>query len=430
MGVLASLKVLVGADTSTFHSSMAKVDEKVQHSAGTMANAGRAMNAGISRPLLVAGAMAQQFGGRLAGAATDAGLMTGATGNLAGSLVNLSESALMSVTAMGKISKGTMSFSTMSAGAAMGTAGLATAVLLGSKALTEFAMNLLNIHPVLERFAKLAKSSAEIAGTYTRDEFDQAAAALARLKEKLHLTGVEWQFSATYTKENALRVSELTEKLLKVPHAVGTLVQSMINGAKSWGQQFRDTNAAILKSTDDIMAKQYEAFGLMSKPALLEGMNSLGRQVKAWVADGLSWEAILAAVNPKLDDMATAAGKFKDEKLTNNVSDLREAITGEWVGGIDTVLARINKVPTSLSAATNESKLALIQMGVDLKGSISGGFGMGVQEGINAGKQALDKWIADMKSKPMIFEAKFDVESLAAQLKALGIKVGIPGAGI
>ena len=122
-------------------------------------------------------------------------------------------------------------------------------------------------------------------------------------------------------------------------------------------------------------------------------------------------------VAPRFKELAEFAGTYVGFNMPKEAQDLGDAFRDDTGGALDALLKRWATMAPAIKTGVEDSRKYLEQMGKDLEGSISGGFGRGAEEGVNFAKQQMDAWRAEIAANPI--KVPFDIPNLRAEILAM-----------
>ena len=130
-------------------------------------------------------------------------------------------------------------------------------------------------------------------------------------------------------------------------------------------------------------------------------MKKLAEDFALLAKDGASAEQLMAAFGPRVDDLSKAAGGYQNLNIPQDFRNLADAVKQ---GGpafqslTDTLAAQVPKAAQGSAKGVSDAfKVA----GGDMAGSLSGGFGRGIDDGVAYGKQVMDQWRRETEQVPI-----------------------------
>ena len=420
MGLLAVLKVMLGIDSLEYQAKLREATGDTDKFAVAVgASVGRVkerVQVGIGQPLLLAGLAAQKFGGQLTSTFSDAAGVTSKlavqTNGLFMATGRVADAGLLAVASFGKLSAVKVSTATLNAG----MLGLATSVGAAAYEITRLIMELSGLDEAMRD--KAGKPAAELAEALANNEerFKGAAEQLAGLTAKLHLSGPAWAFEAKWTRENAIRVSELTDKVLAYARSRRSISEN-VAGYFATMQSEEGLHRRAIATLDALRLKFDQSYGVMTKPQLTDALAKLAGDVRKMAEQGIPWAQVMDKVAPRFKELAEFAGTYVGFNMPKEAQDLGDAFRDDTGGALDALLKRWATMAPAIKTGVEDSRKYLEQMGKDLEGSISGGFGRGAEEGVNFAKQQMDAWRAEIAANPI--KLKFDASDLQRIIEAV-----------
>ena len=157
-------------------------------------------------------------------------------------------------------------------------------------------------------------------------------------------------------------------------------------------------------------------YGIITEQEAAAQLEDLAKKMQAARDSGADVAQIAEKMGPAF---ASAFGEAK--KLGVDVTGQFEQLAGAIERGDTYMLGRllptIGRIPEETSRAAETSKQYLDKMGDDLAGSLSGGFGRGIQEGTNAGRQALDEFMRETEGRRWQIRLEIDPADLQRQIQ-------------
>lgn len=267
------------------------------------------------------------------------------------------------------------------------------------------------------------------------EKFAAAVAQYDALRKAVGAMGPEYNVATERTHENAAALINATDMLFAEAKA------RRIAGAELASHQQK--YAALVPVADQVVNAMWRgreemrrfgedtraALGVWNEKDVLDKSAALEAQIKAIARSGGSATQTVAALGSQFSDVAKVAAEL-GVSLSPSFERMAEAVAAGPGEAMDSLFAQFKNTPVEVSKSTAASAAALAGMGETLKGSISGGFGQGIKDGISFGEQQLATWREKVAGDMWTIRVQFDAEALAAQLKAMGLKPQAPGAGI
>ena len=420
MGLLATLKVMLGIDSLEYQAKLREATGDTEKFAVAVgASVGRVkerVQSGIGQPLLLAGLAAQKFGGQLTSTFSDAAGVTSKlavqTNGLFMATGRLADAGLLAVASFGKLSAVKLSTATLNAG----MLGLATSVGAAAYEITKFIMEVSGLEALLRDFA--GKPASEFAEALANNEerFKGAAEQLAGLTAKLQLSGPAWAFEAKWTRENAIRVSELTDKVITYARSRRSISENVAGYFATMQSEERLHRRAIA-TLDELRLKFQQFYGVMTKPQITDALAKLAGDVQKMAEQGIPWAQVMDKVAPRFKELADFAGTYTNFNMPKQAQDLGDAFRDDTGGALDALLKKWATLPSAIKSGAEDSAKLLDELGERLKGSISGGFGKGIEEGTNFARQQMEAWIAEVEGRPI--KLRIDASAIQAAFDAV-----------
>lgn len=291
------------------------------------------------------------------------------------------------------------------------------------------------LNSAVNEHAKLAQAAGppakELADAMMADEqsFRAAADQLQRGIEAMKLAGPAWKFSTEYTRENAEQIVFLTEELRKEQAARAETRRALqektdaqrkaIEANRSALTLEQQMANALIRGREEAKAYGDEVrrtYGIITKQEAASALEDLAKKMQAARESGADVAQIVEKMGPAF---ASAFGEAK--KLGVDVTGQFEQLAGAIERGdtymLGKLLPTIGRIPEETGKATEASKRYLDKMGEDLAGSLSGGFGRGIKDGTNAGKQALDDFMRETEGRRWPIRFEVDAADLQRQVQ-------------
>ena len=375
------------------------------------------MAGGISQPLLLAALAAQKFGGQITSTFADAAGVTSKlaiqTNGLFMATGRLADAGLLAVASFGKLSA--VKVSTATFNAAM--LGMATSAGVASYEITRLIMEVSGLDEalMLEKASKSSEDLGRVLG-FNKEQFEKVAYQVARLTAQLHLSGPAWEFENKWTWENAKRVSELNDNLLELLRRRRDLTRAMPDYLATL-QAEEGVHRRNIATLDALRLKWDSAYGVMTKPQLTDAFTKLAADVRLMAEQGIPGAQVMDKVAPRFKELADFAGTYTNFNMPKQAQDLGDAFRDDTGGALDSLLVKWATLPPAIKSGAEDSAKFLDQMGERLKGSISGGFGKGIEEGTNFARQQVDAWRRELEATPI--KLKFDASAIQALFEAI-----------
>lgn len=416
---LGAIFARLGLDSSQFQGGLAGAGSHLSRFEQETKRTGVSMSASLTPSFGVAALMAQQFGGAIKDASAGIADMIGASPNLTNALATLSTSGVLAASSYGRLSLSVKD---------MAKAGPDAALAMGNLALASFQLGNSIGKLALEQFPELGRIVSTLAEGPTKLFGEQLAGnealfrttsnTLLKLREQLGLTGAEWRVSADRTRENAIRLAELYDRALMVKRGLSGLSEVAANAGKA----VAGLGAASLASLSDA-AKAVKGlrgeYDVLTAPDVKMAMLKLTADFQQLAAQGVSAGQLMAAFGDRVAEIRERAKEYTDLRIPDEFKRLADAVDGSGgsVAAVEALAKSLaSTLPTAAGSGTAASKKALEDLGEQLKDSISGGFGMGAEEGTNFARQQYDKFLRETEGKRIPVRFQLDVEDLQRQL--------------
>ena len=174
-------------------------------------------------------------------------------------------------------------------------------------------------------------------------------------------------------------------------------------------EQLRQSIIAMTQHETDLGAAVMKTYGILTETQAAAAVGDMEEKIRQVALAGGDAGQVLEKMGPDILKSVDAANKL-GANVPFVMSDMAEAIkTGNasWLGDL---MSGLKKTPEAAKEGADESAGYLDAMGNRLKGSISGGFGEGIKEGTNAGKQRFDEFVAAVTQTPI--RLTFDMPDL------------------
>ena len=174
-------------------------------------------------------------------------------------------------------------------------------------------------------------------------------------------------------------------------------------------EQMRQSILAMTQHETDLGAAVMKTYGILTETQAAAAVGDMEEKIRQVALAGGDAGQVLEKMGPDITKAVDAATKM-GANVPFVMQDMAEAIkTGNasWLGDL---MSGLKKTPEAAKEGADESAGYLDAMGNRLKGSISGGFGEGIKEGTNAGKQRFDEFVATVTQTPI--RLSFDIPDL------------------
>ncbi len=174
-------------------------------------------------------------------------------------------------------------------------------------------------------------------------------------------------------------------------------------------EQLRQSIISMTQHETDLGDAVMKTYGILTETQAAAAVGDMEEKIRQVALAGGDAGQVLEKMGPDIMKSVDAATKM-GANVPFVMTDMAEAIkTGNamWLGDLMTGL---KKTPEAAKEGADESAGYLDAMGNRLKGSISGGFGKGIEEGTNAGKQRFDDFVANVTQTPI--RLSFDIPDL------------------
>jgi hypothetical protein len=156
--------------------------------------------------------------------------------------------------------------------------------------------------------------------------------------------------------------------------------------------------------------------GILNAEDLRAKAEALQRQVVAIAQSGGSASQTVAKLG---DDFKTVIEIAKElgVQLPPEFERAAEAIAQGPGDAVNDLFASFRGLPKEIDASRAASAATLAKMGKDLQGTISGGFGKGAEEGVSFAEQQVTAWVARLEATPI--KLSFDASDLQRIIDAV-----------
>ena len=414
-GTIASLVARVGADTSDFHGKMDGALLKAGSVQAGFDRIGGRIQGGISQPLLLAGLAAQKFGGQLTSTFADAAGVTSKlaiqTNGLFMATGRMADAALLATASLGKLSAVKISTSTFTAG----MLGIVTAVAAAGWEVGRFIAQVTGLDNFLRE--KAAKPAAQVADVLARDEerYQAVREQVQQLAHALRLSGPEWDVSTKRTRENAVKLSELNERLLdsmKRRKEIALTMPAYLAGLQN-EESLHRRNIGTLEA---LRLKFDQSFGVMTRAQVIDALAKLAADVKTLAEQGIPWAQVMDKVAPRFGELAAFAATYTGFDMPGEAKALGDAFRDDTGAALDSLLKQWATMGPAVKSGVDESRRRLEEMGKTLEGTVKGGFADGIAGGISDATVELERWAAGAVVK---IPVELDTAYLQKQLEEI-----------
>lgn len=407
MGLLASLKVMLGIDTVDYQAKMRSASD----SASLFENNFGKRSDLVQRHGLKLVRTAENVSGAMQRMSVDAG---GAITQLAesagfGNLAIAIAGAAVTTTVLGAAVKA-IAASSRDAGKPLGE--MADAIV-GDQAAIE------GLVAQIDLLAKRAGSSAEQLGVSAEATKENVVGLLA-LRDSLEKEAIARRNSSEQYKlflvQQKLGVEAGAEEKRLHEESVAALdaareAQARFNAEHGKfvpaATQVQIALAAGIAKEKEFAEQTRKTLGVMNAEDLRAKAAALEAQVVAIAKSGGSASQTVDALGGQIDTVVKVA-KELGVQLTPQFDDIAEAVAKGPGLAMDDLFARFKGLPDEVAKSRTASAGDLDKMGDDLRGSVSGGFGKGVEEGISYGEQALDDWRGRIQAEGIVVPIRPD----------------------
>ena len=295
--------------------------------------------------------------------------------------------------------------------------------------------------PLAELAAELVKNGAR---------FDETADAAAHMRDSLGLSGPQWEISTARTLENAEALLKMIDALRKEKEAQdarnpvvvrAAIVQKLAAEETARLKGIEDERTVALRRSIETQERfnlvhgQFVPAALQVQIALAAGIQKhreyeeaarralnvwnaadvrvsaeeITKQVVAIAQSGGSAAQTVAALGGRIAEVVKVA-KELGVSLDPQFERTAEAITQGPGLAMDDLFASFKGLPEAVEDSRSASAAALARMGHDLEGTISGGFGRGAEEGVNFASQQVEEWRRQLEATPI--KLRFNTDSL------------------
>lgn len=429
---LGSVVARIGADTSEFQDGLKRAGVSMDGLEKEAARAAGHLESGIQKPMLLAGKIAGQFAGDLSSASSQAvnaiGGIDDATKGAVAGVAKLGDSVLSGAAAFGTLSNRTLEFKNMSPATIASMGGLAIAVGTVAYEATRLLDKWTGFTDFLKDKAKTPVIEYGLLLAKDEEQFQLVGEQVDRLVSRLKLSGPEWQRNTEFTKDNAMQLAELQQRVVAEASARNKATIETREHAEAMSSATRSQwdSAEAFAAQADATASYYD---VMTRADVEEAMGKLVTDFETLVNRGASAGELMKGFGTKLEDVATSASTYQNLNVPNDFERLRDAIQSGSLSAVEDLAASLkNKLPEGAKAGSEAARKALEEASEKYADSLSGGMGRGIEKGISAGDQAIVAWMNELASKPVTFNLKMNYQMLAQQLRELGLEVNNSGA--
>jgi len=416
MGLLATLKVMLGVDSVEFQTKMRQSEERVS----VFENNFGKRSSLVERHGLRLVRTAEGIGSSMQRMSVDAGggLMQLAE-NVGFSRIALGIGGIAAVYGVLKAASDALMKSTMDAGKPVGEM---------AAALVENGVAMENVAAQVDMLAKRLGTSGEALGVNTAATMENAVGLLA-LRDALEKELKQRQLGSAaykdYLAQQKIAVERTAEQKKLYTESV-----TWLNAVREAQARFNAVHGqlvpigaqvaiALARGREELKSFADEArrsAGVMNAEELRAKTAALEKQIIAIAQSGGSASQTVAALGGQFEE-AVKLAKELGVQLTPQFERAAEAIAKGPGEAMDDLFASFRGLPKEVEASRTASAAALAKMGTDLEGSISGGFGRGAQEGVNFAKQQMDAWRTEIEATPI--KLKFDASDLQRIIDAV-----------
>lgn len=245
----------------------------------------------------------------------------------------------------------------------------------------------------------------------------QYADLAAKTKAGIALTKQEAETLAImtdYVNQEAVARTKSAQATAKAREEAARLEQEIKSRALPTSVQIALATAAAAKEHLALGEAARKTYGILTQGEARKAVEDLANAMQAAVASGASVQQVAEKMGPAFGAAFTEAQKLGVD-MTGKFTSLKTAIEGGDTAMLTKLLPSLGRLAEEAKTGTEASKKYLDEMGERLKGSLSGGFGRGIEEGTNAGKQALDQFYRETGDR--IWPIKIDVPGLQRQVE-------------
>lgn len=275
------------------------------------------------------------------------------------------------------------------------TLSAAIGALIGT-AIRPFVNEALRFYGVLNDSVPDALSNTTAALAENQDQYSRAVVQLDLLRTKLKLTGDAWRVSADWTKENAKRVAELTEKASKLAREYQHLQPAVDHHAEAlriaahWTQVVKEkTNEAnaAYKAQQDALRDKY---GVYTQQEVLDKLKEQLAAYQSMKEQNISMGQIVAALGDDLESNLNLAKEY-NAKIPEGVAKMATEISEKGRPELAKLAGDLAGLPKYVNLGVGKLVPIVVGAGKDIEQGLAGGFGRGVEQGV---AKATDKWKA------------------------------------
>jgi hypothetical protein len=406
---IGSIYARIGADTSDFQAKLAQAGTHLNTFVAGAARTGKAASSGLA----VAGQAAGEVGRSLRSMAVTVDMVAGtniaAYAFMGSSALRMGKEVALGASSLSTVAAMTGTVGAAAAASAVGVSALALAVGAVAGAAVYFATKGTGLQQMLTDESGTLFVYAESLAK-NEQAFRSAAMQVDHMKTSLKLSGPEWQYSTTRTKESALQLAILLEKITQ--HA--RVVVSTKPVRDGYTQSFLDLGDRI-RANQQALATYTEQtnkfYGVVTKSDVRDQLKKTMIDLQVMQKEGINAQQIIENAGPKILAVIEQAKKMGID-VPPVLLSMAEAIQSKndlWVGDLMTGLGKIPEAMRESSAA-NATELARVE--AQFKSGIKGGFVEGTKEGIDSMQEQLAAAAANLKLTIPIDFAHPDLETL------------------
>ncbi len=270
-------------------------------------------------------------------------------------------------------------------------------------------------------------------GQRTKENAEQTILLMGTLHNEVEERKKANTTTSAYVAQQIVANAKLAEAAKLHKESVDWLVkekQSQIEFNNAWGKMIPvGTQIAIAlgkgqQAMKELGQETIKAYGILSETSARASVDDMQKKLRAVAIEGGDAGQVMAKMGPDILQVVEDA-KAMGVALPPVMEDVALAISEKnklWLGDLMTGLG---KTPAAASAASAASAKYLDDMGNKLEGSISGGFGRGIEKGTNFGKQQIDAFRAEVEQTPIVFKIEGDWSGFRDQCKKHGVNFGM-----
>jgi len=356
---------------------------------------------GLAAIFGIVGSVVGAIGGLLGfGAVTTAVTATGTAAVGAATALTAAEASL--IAAGSAATAAGIAFVAMAAGAIVVGAGIG--VVVGTY-IRPYVNELLGLNEALGLVAQKQNDLHEGLAE-SQDAYEAQLDVTRKMIKQLGLEGKEWQLQSDFTRENASRLNDVTEKVTALAREKSalsaTMRESLAASDAEAAAQERNAQAITTAIEEETAAEAAhldalkEKYDVLSKDDIAAQMNDIAADFLA-LKDTVDTTQLAEKFNEPMLQMAKLAAENK-VAFPQPFKDAASALGDKLAPGMKNL---IDQSVNFRNDFTNTGKVIdgiMWSTGESTKAALSGGFKNGITEGIASGKVAIDEFVKRLES--------------------------------